>query len=612
MEAGLLIRFIYDNTLKGLMKRGLIVFLLIICSAYAIDIDSCQTLSQNSATYVLTQDVSSSGNCFQISGNGITLDLNEHTVTYDTSSGGHGVQIGASGVTVTNGIIIQGNGGSSKAHAIESSGAGSGELSYLVIYTHGVQAQGIAAYNGLGGTEIRNVYIDGRLEKNPARNEDHNCIQQDYCNSPCDGDIHDNILVNCHIGISMEESSIGPGKNIYNNLIQHKRRPGIKQPMGIHLSALVANYEVYDNQIITDYGRGIYVSGYGDGEQGPRDITIRDNRVDVDLLEAATAGSGNYPENNAFGLYDRYGAGRITYTNNIILADNHVDYQKVGVFVGSDSRDSLMVDLIYEDNTIISKGEAFEYAAVEDVQVRNNEYMAPTFSLCGWDCEHSGVSIGNEIIESGNSQITPQSYTPAAPTGLRITRFLDSYLLQWNDNNEAQTYEYILYRDGALIPANPEDTVDHITPRGGTFFIDVDAAGSHTYTVAGLNLNSQEGPQSASVSSVDAANGWWDISVEYSCGDGTCDADETNANCAADCPIDPVCGDGNCDSDESCTTCETDCGECPIDCVHEADNNPCDVCIDTAELSVYINQWKSGSVSIQNLMAVINLWKNGC
>jgi len=96
------------------------------------------------------------------------------------------------------------------------------------------------------------------------------------------------------------------------------------------------------------------------------------------------------------------------------------------------------------------------------------------------------------------------------------------------------------------------------------------------------------------------------------CGNGNCEAGETTTNCPADCTASPVCGDGNCDTGEDCNNCAQDCGECPVDCVHKADQQPCDGCIDTNELSDYINQWKSGTAEMVELMAVINLWKQGC
>jgi len=97
------------------------------------------------------------------------------------------------------------------------------------------------------------------------------------------------------------------------------------------------------------------------------------------------------------------------------------------------------------------------------------------------------------------------------------------------------------------------------------------------------------------------------------CGDGACDATESCDTCEADCgTCGPVCGDGNCDATESCSTCAADCGQCSIDCVHDADLTPCDGCIDTTELSAYINLWKIGSVDMTNLMVSIRIWKSGC
>jgi len=101
--------------------------------------------------------------------------------------------------------------------------------------------------------------------------------------------------------------------------------------------------------------------------------------------------------------------------------------------------------------------------------------------------------------------------------------------------------------------------------------------------------------------------------IQTYCGDGTCDADETNANCPADCaPIGPVCGDGTCVGAEDCNTCESDCGDCSIDCVHDADLPVCDGCVDATELFAYISLWKTGSVEMGQMMSAVGMWKNGC
>jgi len=98
-----------------------------------------------------------------------------------------------------------------------------------------------------------------------------------------------------------------------------------------------------------------------------------------------------------------------------------------------------------------------------------------------------------------------------------------------------------------------------------------------------------------------------------SCGDGNCENSENCSTCEADCgACGPECGDGACDATESCSICEADCGECSIDCVHDADKEPCDGCVDTLELSDYLDAWKTGDVDMTNLMTVIGIWKSGC
>jgi hypothetical protein len=72
------------------------------------------------------------------------------------------------------------------------------------------------------------------------------------------------------------------------------------------------------------------------------------------------------------------------------------------------------------------------------------------------------------------------------------------------------------------------------------------------------------------------------------------------------------CGDGSCSASETCTSCPADCGQCPIQCL-PAEIAPCNGCIDAAELSAYIAQWKSTSaITMKQLIDAIAQWKGGC
>ena len=68
----------------------------------SMPISSCGTLNISGETYILTNDLTSSGTCFTITASGITLDGNGHTLTGPGSQFGVNVREYATGVTVKN------------------------------------------------------------------------------------------------------------------------------------------------------------------------------------------------------------------------------------------------------------------------------------------------------------------------------------------------------------------------------------------------------------------------------------------------------------------------------------------------------------------------------
>jgi hypothetical protein len=79
------------------------------------------------------------------------------------------------------------------------------------------------------------------------------------------------------------------------------------------------------------------------------------------------------------------------------------------------------------------------------------------------------------------------------------------------------------------------------------------------------------------------------------CGNSRCEAGESNANCASDCPAQSQCGNNVCDTGETTANCPNDCpaqGNCPADplecfacatfgfpCPSGHDQNTCTACI---------------------------------
>jgi len=465
------------------------------------NISAPQTLSKDNETYVLTQNIVTNGTAFTISGNNIIFDLNSYVITYNNQSNGAGIVVNGSNNKVRNGFLIQGADQSGTSPAVRLNGTGH-TVSFLGIKVNGVvnapeqYAAGIEAYSSR--TTIHHVYIENSGDTNNISYSPRG-IHVDH-RTTAGFTINDNIIVDSHLGIHFDFVGLNtknPEKSrVFNNYIQHKRRPGTKAPYGIQL-AKTRNVDVYNNQIISDEGRGIMCDGYGQGVLRGTDFNnIYGNTIDVEYR--VTASSGSYVENNLYGIRDRYSSGNNKIFKNTIIVNNEAGGVSTGLFIGSDSTDNLMTGLQVTDNTVIgrdknSSSSAIRYAYAKDLLVTSNQYLADNFSINDWAYGIDTLTVSN------NSAITTISYTPAKTTGLQLKRFFNSYVLTWNDNNEAQTLEYVLYKDGSQMD---------ISTRGGTFFVDGNVSGTHTYTVAAKNLNGQLGPQSDSVSTDGAASGW--------------------------------------------------------------------------------------------------------
>src|SRR3989344_4923325 len=89
------------------MKKVIILATLLILAMLtlvnAIDVYDCQNLDIEGETYVLQNDISTSGNCFEINAESITLDLNKYIVSGDDN--GYAVQIKNSHSVIRNGRI---------------------------------------------------------------------------------------------------------------------------------------------------------------------------------------------------------------------------------------------------------------------------------------------------------------------------------------------------------------------------------------------------------------------------------------------------------------------------------------------------------------------------
>jgi len=472
------------------------------------------SLNTTGQYYTLPNDLTTAGTAVSISASNVTLDLNGKTITYNASASSsrvYGVYlaVGVSGVTIKNGTILQGAGNTADSPAIFIYGASyaSGHtISDMVIRVTGYQTNGIQADNGYGfnNSEITRTYIE--LHGDTTALDGYGGDPITVCATNTGGvQIHDNILIAGHRGIqacSVGADSGAPNlSRINNNRIQQVRRKGSKAPYGVLVDGRSHNVDVYDNQIISDDGRGINIDGWGQGVPvGASGNHIYRNRIDVQYSSTAT--SGAYVENNLYGIRDRYSSGDNLFEDNIVIVSSDIKGDIFGFHIGSDATDLQMKNIVVRNNTVIARRGLsannntpypFSFDRADSISVTGNRYAT-----------EGGFSVGDSFVTTltvnSNTVLAPAATNPAIPTGLKITRFLDSYLIEWNANSEADVYEYVVYRDSVKLP---------ISPRGGTFYVDVGIGGSHNYYVSALTLSGYEGTRSAEVSTNTAKNAWW-------------------------------------------------------------------------------------------------------
>lgn len=470
------------------------------------------TLNQAGKVYKLTGNLTTPGQAVRITASDITFDLNGYTVTYNnaaSSSRVRGIETAtfADNITIMNGTVVQGAGKTAGSPAIYLTGSTSTPGKFIVhdmvIRTTGFQSNGIMNSQGyrFTGSQIYRNYVEVLGGTTALDGSGADPIYVSGGGNTAGISIHDNVLVNGHRGMQIiytgTTTASTPRSQIYGNRIQQKRSPGSKAPYGM-LLAKADNFDIYENQIVSDDGRGIILDGWENGtSNGANGNRVFRNRIDVQYSAVAT--SGGYVENNIYGIRDRYGSGNNTFDSNVVMVANGISGTINGFFIGSDSADSYMTGLVASNNTVIARNGgvsgnrpiAFAFSSTTEAKVLNNKYQAPTFL--------SGAGSVASLTNTGNTVFAPPATTPAVPTGLKIQKMLDSWLLSWNDNGQADVLEYVVYRDGVRLP---------ISTRGGTFYVDQGVGGTHTYAVSAVNLAGAESAKSTAVSTANASIAW--------------------------------------------------------------------------------------------------------
>ncbi|MBI2449392.1 right-handed parallel beta-helix repeat-containing protein, partial [Candidatus Pacearchaeota archaeon] len=111
-----------------------------------LSLSDCAVLDIPNAVYTLIKNVSSSGTCFTISANNVTLDCKGYEINYSTTTGsvGYGINVtNYNQATIKNCRIVEGTNLTNSKHAIYFSNSRNGTISNNTLFTFGDLSRGI-------------------------------------------------------------------------------------------------------------------------------------------------------------------------------------------------------------------------------------------------------------------------------------------------------------------------------------------------------------------------------------------------------------------------------------------------------------------------------------
>ncbi len=227
-------------------------------------------LDRPGAYYVLTTDITASGNAIQITAADITLDLDGHTVTFgdDTDEQVFGVRFSCQGASkLCNGRIVQGRRSGDYSCAIRSNSRPypteicgiSTDVRLRCAYPVNFHTQAVQL-------DFHHNHLQSRVVEIESRHYPGNAILRVVIGSGGGIHIHDNLLTEgCHRGIMLYES--GPDVEIDHNDIQHHM-----QFVNGYAINTCQGAVIHHNRI-TSTGRGIHLT--------EPDVRVHDNYLDL-------------------------------------------------------------------------------------------------------------------------------------------------------------------------------------------------------------------------------------------------------------------------------------------------------------------------------------------
>ncbi|RLG13900.1 MAG: hypothetical protein DRN66_03310 [Candidatus Nanohalarchaeota archaeon] len=368
-------------------------------------VDACGTLSTANAIYTLNQSVNSSGTCFTITANNITLDCAGHTINYSQSSQGYAVyDDGYDYATVKNCIIVRENTSIVNSHGIYYEHGANNATFYNNTINH--------AYSGIYLYNSNNTNITSNIIKN---SNDTGIFFRDINDSVVKDNIIENTATN---GIDLW--SLSTGNQIINNTIRNMT--GIN---GIRIRIAGSdNNSIINNTIenVDDYG--IYAIS--------SENTIITGNTITDIT-------------NWYGIYLSSGS------NNSNIEDNNIN---------NTYREAIYVDasenVTIKDNTIYNV--TWLYGIHLDSGGDNSKIDSNTITNVAWHGIYIEPSENTDIINNTITDITNWY-------GIYLSSGSNNSNIE--DNNINNTYREAIYVDASENVTIKDNTIYNVTWRDG-------------------------------------------------------------------------------------------------------------------------------------------------
>jgi len=371
-------------------------------------ISSCGELNESNTTYVLTADVNTTGTCFNVVAENVTLDCAGKTINYSSNGTlGYGVYSNQNFTIVKNCVIKEGTATTSNKYAIYYSGAQNGRVQNNTIITIGLTGTGVYLYTRANNNLVQNNTINATTGNCVYIHDSHN-NQVEYNTLNPLGGFFAGVYLS---GVSLTSQN----SSVIGNIITNNQGSGY----GIRMY-YAANSNFSSNQINTSKYQSIVVSGSASWGG----FNSYNNTITADNL--AEGKPINYTYNCNDLIFDgidftQYGQVIFGNCNNITIRNSNFSYDGLNLFGTSNS----VIDNNFFNGTT---GIALYFFGGANNNTVSNNLIASTN-------EAGAFQISNPNVAENNNRIINNSITSVGGRGLYIQLSKGNFL----DGNDITT-----------------------------------------------------------------------------------------------------------------------------------------------------------------------------